>query len=274
MDTRDFEAMERNGWADPSIARTYADAFSHATAHVATALADAVQAGPELRVLDLCCGHGVVSGELVERGADVVGLDFSPAMVSLAEAAVPDAMFLQGDAMAMAFADGSFDAITIGFGVPHFPDPAKGLGEAARVLAPGGRLAFSIWYGAGRSGAFAWSFEAFAAHGDTSIPIPDGPDAHQLVDPALATAMLKDAGFDDITLRDVDSAIFVREPEDLFTAFYHGAVRAAERFSGQTQAVRDAVQADMADRARAEGAQVEGGWLVPAPSVVISAVRT
>ncbi len=60
--------------------------------------------------------------------------------------------------MAMTFPDQSFDAVSIGFGVPHFPDPQKGLREVARVLKPGGRLAFSIWRGKGSNGAFGLAF--------------------------------------------------------------------------------------------------------------------
>ncbi len=273
MDTTDFEAMERSGWADPSIARTYADAFANATQLVATELADSVNAASGLNVLDLCTGHGVVAAELVARGAEVTGLDFSPAMVSLAEVAVPDAMFVQGDAMAMAFARASFDAVTIGFGVPHFPDPANGLAEAARVLKPGGRLAFSIWYGAGSDGSFSWCFEAFGRHGDASVPMPEGPDAHQLADRAFAEAMVTKAGFGDVSFKDVPSELLIAHPDDLFDTFYKGAVRAAERFSGQTQSVRQAVRADLAERAAKDGRQGDGVWFVPAPSVVVSAVR-
>lgn len=273
MDTSDFEAMERDGWANPSIAQTYARAFANATEYVAQELAHTLAPKSDDHVLDLCCGHGVVSKALLNAGAQVTGLDFSAAMVSLAEANVPDAMFLQGDAMAMGFGDATFDAVAIGFGVPHFPDPQRGLKETARVLKPGGKLAFSIWYGSTRNGAFGWSFDSFARLGDASIPMPAGPDAHQLVDPKLAEQMLTQAGFENMQMQDVPSQLWVAEPEDLFEAFYEGAVRAAERFSNQTQEVRDAVKGDLAERVRREGQQTETGWLVPQPSVVISATR-
>ena len=103
IDTSDFEKMEREGWSKPSIARGYADGFEMATRLVAKKLSDAVLAGPNTKVLDLCTGHGVVAAELVARDANVTGLDFSEPMVELARSAVPKARFVKGDAMAMGF---------------------------------------------------------------------------------------------------------------------------------------------------------------------------
>lgn len=266
-----FEKMERDGWGDPAIAKGYATGFDVASRRVAKGLADAVHAGPKDHVLDLCTGHGAVAAELLARGALVTGLDFSEAMIKLAKTNVPKATFVQGDAMAMAFADNSFDAVTIGFGVPHFPDPERGLAEAARVLKPGGRIAFSIWRGKGSKGSFDWLFDAVGRLGDPSVKLPDGPDAHMLVDLDIAAPMLTRAGFDKVTLSDVASELGVLTPEHLFDAFDQGAVRAASLLSGQDAARRDAIRADLATRTRAEGVKTGTGYLVPAPSVVISA---
>lgn len=271
-DTDAFEKMEAEGWSDPAIAKGYADGFAAATRVVARRLSEAVQAGRGMRVLDLCTGHGVVAAEILARGSSVVALDFSPAMIALARSAAPEAQFVQGDAMAMEFADNSFDAVTIGFGVPHFPDPARGLAEAARVLKPGGRLAFSIWQGKGSEGAFGWLFEAVGRLGDPLVTLPPGPDAHLLADSAIAGPMVTDAGFADVHLVDVATELAVHTPEALFDAFDRGAVRAASLLGGQSADRREAIRADLAARTRSDGIRHEDGYRVPAPSVIVSAV--
>ena len=273
IDTSDFEKMEREGWSKPSIARGYADGFEMATRLVAKKLSDAVLAGPNTKVLDLCTGHGVVAAELVARDANVTGLDFSEPMVELARSAVPKARFVKGDAMAMEFANQSFDAVTIGFGVPHFPDPVRGLVEAARVLKRGGRIAFSIWHGKGSKGSFGWLFDAVGRLADPLITLPEGPDAHVLVDFDLAKSTVETAGFTDVTLVEVDSNLSVSSPEALFDLFDGGAVRTASLLSRQPAPRRDAIRNDLAMRTKSDGKKVEQGYLVPAPSVVVSAVR-
>lgn len=272
-DTNDFEKMERDGWAKPEIAQGYADGFKMATEHVAQALSDAVEAGPNTRVLDLCTGHGVVAAALLARGADVIGLDFSAAMISLAQRAAPGATFMKGDATATGFSDHSFDAVTIGFGVPHFPNPAHGLSEAARILRPGGRLAFSIWHGKGSAGAFGWLFDAVGRLGDPTVTLPAGPDAHMLVERAIAVLMLTDAGFVDVEITEIATELVVQTPEALFDVFDQGAVRAASLLGSQPVAQRDVIRADLAARTASEGIACAEGYRVPAPCVIVSAVR-
>lgn len=272
-DTRDFEKMERIGWGDPAIAKGYADGFELATRHVAHVLADAVDAGPNNTVLDLCTGHGVVASELANRGSKVCGLDFSAPMITLAKSAAPNATFVQGDAMALDFEDESFDAVTIGFGVPHFPDALRGLAEAARVLKPNGKIAFSIWRGKGSDGSFGWLFDAVGRLADPSITLPNGPDAHALVDAEVAQPIVEAAGFSDIKLTDIASELSVQTPEALFDLFDGGAVRTASLLSRQPSVNRVAIREDLAHRVRREGVQRGTSYVVAAPSVVISAIR-
>jgi demethylmenaquinone methyltransferase/2-methoxy-6-polyprenyl-1,4-benzoquinol methylase len=92
------------------------------------------------RVLDACCGTGDLAIGARMRGADVVGLDFSPAMLERARRKDPSIEWVQGDALALPFPDASFDAATVGFGVRNVADLEAGLRELRRVLRDGGRL--------------------------------------------------------------------------------------------------------------------------------------
>jgi demethylmenaquinone methyltransferase / 2-methoxy-6-polyprenyl-1,4-benzoquinol methylase len=97
-------------------------------------------ARPGARVLDACCGTGDLALASARLGAEVTGLDFSEPMLERARRKAPDLDWVQGDALALPFADASFDGATVGFGVRNLEDLEAGLRELRRVLRPGGRL--------------------------------------------------------------------------------------------------------------------------------------
>jgi demethylmenaquinone methyltransferase/2-methoxy-6-polyprenyl-1,4-benzoquinol methylase len=100
------------------------------------------------RALDVCCGTGDLALELAEHvgpSGTVVGCDFSRPMLELARAKsverwATNVRFEFADALELPYEDGSFDAVTVGFGVRNLADLDRGLAEMARVLKPGGRL--------------------------------------------------------------------------------------------------------------------------------------
>lgn len=96
---------------------------------------------PGDRVLDACCGTGDLAVEAERHGGRVVGLDFSEPMLERARRKSGAIEWVQGDALALPFGDGEFDAATVGFGVRNLADLEGGLRELARVLRPGGKLA-------------------------------------------------------------------------------------------------------------------------------------
>lgn len=100
----------------------------------------AVAARPGQRVLDIAAGTGTSSQAFAQRGAQVVACDFSLGMLRVGRQRLPELPFVAGDAMALPFADHSFDAVTISFGLRNIHDPAAGLREMRRVTRPGGTL--------------------------------------------------------------------------------------------------------------------------------------
>jgi demethylmenaquinone methyltransferase / 2-methoxy-6-polyprenyl-1,4-benzoquinol methylase len=109
--------------------------------------ADLAAVGPGSRVLDVATGTGDLALELARRvapGGEVVGADFSEAMLELARtkaaAADVEVRFEAANALSLPYADVEFDAATVGFGARNFSDLEAGLREMTRVVRPGGRV--------------------------------------------------------------------------------------------------------------------------------------
>ncbi len=153
----ELEAAQVRGMFD-GVARVYDVLNSAMTAGLhhrwRERAADLARVGPGSRVLDVATGTGDLAFELARRVApdgEVVGSDFSEGMLARARAKAAGAgqraqaaggrvRFEWGDALALAYADDSFDAATVGFGARNFADLAGGLREMARVVRPGGRV--------------------------------------------------------------------------------------------------------------------------------------
>jgi demethylmenaquinone methyltransferase/2-methoxy-6-polyprenyl-1,4-benzoquinol methylase len=100
----------------------------------------AVDARPGQRVLDLAAGTGTSTAPFAAAGASAVACDFSLGMLREGRRRQPGLPFVAGDATRLPFADDSFDAVTISFGLRNVVDPERALGELLRVTRPGGRL--------------------------------------------------------------------------------------------------------------------------------------
>jgi len=100
----------------------------------------ALDVGPGDRVLDVAAGTGTSSIAIAKTGADVVACDISTGMRAVAQQRFPDLEYVVADALDLPFADQSFAAVTMSFGLRNVPDPAACLRELLRVTRPGGRL--------------------------------------------------------------------------------------------------------------------------------------
>jgi len=109
-------------------------------------VAGTVDAGPGQLVLDLAAGTGTSSRAFTAAGARCVACDFSLGMLRVGARRPADPAsalglrFVAGDALALPFADGAFDAVTISFGLRNVADTGQALGELLRVTRPGGKL--------------------------------------------------------------------------------------------------------------------------------------
>lgn len=101
---------------------------------------DAVGAVPGELVLDLAAGTGTSSEPYADAGIGVVACDFSLGMLRIGKRRRPDIDFIAGDAANLPFADDSFDACTISFGLRNINEPRVALTEMLRVTKPGGTL--------------------------------------------------------------------------------------------------------------------------------------
>lgn len=103
----------------------------------------ALNALPNEKILDLAAGTGTSSAAIAASGAQVVAADFSPGMLAVGRKKHgnnPLIEFIEADATILPFADNSFDATTISFGLRNVQQPELALKEMLRVTKPGGRL--------------------------------------------------------------------------------------------------------------------------------------
>lgn len=118
-------------------------------------MCDEIPVYAEQRVLDIGCGSGNTAMAAARRRAQVTAIDPVAKLLDVAKArAAVDKLEIQwheGTAESLPFADASFDLALSTFGMIFSTEPAKAVAEAARVLAPGGRLAFTSWTEGGQT---------------------------------------------------------------------------------------------------------------------------
>jgi len=138
---------------------------------------------PGLRWLDVGCGNGAFTEMIIQRcaPASVDGIDPSEGQLAFARSqpSLRSAAFHQGDAMALPFADDSFDVAVMPLVIFFVPDPAKGVAEMARVVRPGGVIAAYAWDMDG--GGFPYDALLTVLRAlDFSVPSPPSSDASRL----------------------------------------------------------------------------------------------
>jgi SAM-dependent methyltransferase len=268
-----FAEMERRSWSDATRASGYVQLFAPAPDQAIESLLDAVGADHDLKALDLCCGQGNVSEALLSRGCQVVGVDFSPAMLAFARQRARTATFIEADAQDLPFDDAEFDLVLSNLGVCHIPDQPRALAEARRVLHSGGRFAMTVWCGPESSPCFASVYAAIKEHGDPQICAPPGPDFHQFARRDVAAKLLSEARFSNIEVTTVDCAWNLNAPEELFEIYAKGTVRAAMLLSKQPPENLAAIRSALTTTVREKFSSGDR-WRVPVPAALVRAIAS
>jgi ubiquinone/menaquinone biosynthesis C-methylase UbiE len=152
-----------------------------------------VSPSPGDRILDAACGTGRYCRLFRERGADVVGVDFSEGMLGVARSRLPGVEFHWADlASSLPFPDGDFNKVNCAQALKHLPDVCRALREFSRVLRAGGTLTFSVTHPEMNWAGYELSFSpSFVLSAESDIY------PHRFCDyfEAIATAGLRVADF-------------------------------------------------------------------------------
>lgn len=269
-DFKEFGEAELKGWSEPETAKSYAEGFASAAEQCVADIVEASCVTEGSIALDVCCGQGIVAKGLAAAGAQVTGLDFSPAMLEIARQKVPALDLVQGDATSLPFEDNRFDAVTMGFGILHIPDAEAAIREAKRVLKPGGRFVYSVWESPQTSAAFRIVFGAIEKFGSKEVSMPPGPPLHAFADADHAFPILKAAGFSNPEMQSSDSAWEVSDPATPFDYFREGTVRGALLLRSQPDENASAIRTAIEQKVREEFGN-SAPWIIPIPAAVVSA---
>jgi SAM-dependent methyltransferase len=204
---------------------------------------------PGLRWIDIGCGNGAVTELLVERcaPAEVQGIDPSEAQIVFARGrpAMRLAEFRQGDAMALPFAEDTFDAALMALVIFFVPEPAQGVAEMVRVVRPGGPIATYAWDMLGGGFPYEPIWAEMRARGLAPL-MPPRADASRM---EALRELWTGAGLDAVETREITVQRTFADFEDFWsTGLLAATIRpmVAAMAPGDVEAMKQGVRARLA----------------------------
>jgi SAM-dependent methyltransferase len=269
MDPVKFRSFEHAGWQN--IPAQYHDAFGSLTTQAIVPLLDAADVKSGVKLLDIASGPGYVAAAAAKRGAVVLGVDFSAAMVDQAQRLHPGVDFREGDAEALPLGNALFDAAVMNYGILHLGRPEQALMEAHRVIRAGGRFAFTVWAKPEETIGFGIVLRAVEAHGEPRVELPQGPPFFRYSDPEECVRGLLVAGFESPSVHTVPQLWRLPALDSLFEFMKDGTVRTAGLLRAQKPTVlnkiRDAMREELQQYRKGDGVEL------PMPALLASAMK-
>ncbi|WP_338413757.1 class I SAM-dependent methyltransferase [uncultured Sphaerotilus sp.] len=209
---------------------------------------------PGARVLDVACGTGIVAREaapLVGEGGQVVALDMNPAMLAVGRSLPAPAGaaidWREGNAMALPFADRSFDTVLCQHGLQFFPDRVGALREIRRVLATGGRVQVMVLQALALHPVFEVLMTAVAHH--LELPIDAVMTPFDLPESEALRTLLVASGFPSAEVLPVSTTVRFPDAERFVPLAVASSAAAVPAFAQLTAPARaallDAVRLDV-----------------------------
>jgi SAM-dependent methyltransferase len=158
------------------------------------AVLDAAHVTSGRRLLDAGCGAGLLALLARLRGAEVAGLDASPALLEIARERLPGADLREGDLESLPFPDGSFDAVTAVNSIFYATDIDGAMRELVRVARPGGRVVVTTWGPPERSDFLRSVLPGLGALMPPPPPGVTPPHPGALAEPGALAGVLEQAG--------------------------------------------------------------------------------
>ena len=265
-----FKEFEHDAWQ--TVVDDYDASFSRLTQQSIPAILDILQVKPGTNLLDVACGPGYLAAAAQRLGAKASGIDFSAPMVERARAFHPEIAFTEGDAESLeSYADNSFDAVAMLFGILHLDRPEHALKAMHRVLKPGGRLAFTAWGAQPTVPGFAIPIQAIQLLGDPDVQLPPGPPFFYYSDPANCHDALTRCGYRDIGTKIVDQTWVFNSPDEFFQALLKGTARTGGMLKLQSPGRLASIKADIC--ASASAYLNNGKVVLPMPAHLVWAIK-
>jgi SAM-dependent methyltransferase len=279
---QDFRVASRQSWS--TVAPDWGELAAVVDRQLGVAadwMIDAAQLQEGQRVLELAGGPGTLSlmaASRVGMKGRVICTDFAEPMVDVARRRIAaggasNVECRVMDAEALDLGDGEVDVVLCRMGYMLMADPAAALRETARVLAPGGRLAFAVWSDAGSNPWAALPMQAVMRHLGAPPPPPGTPGLWALADEQRLGAMLEDVGLEQIRIEPLDDEVLYESIEHWFeqTSRLAGPIRALlGNLDGDARATIVQSMGDAASHYR----QADGGLAMPERILAGSAQRT
>jgi SAM-dependent methyltransferase len=199
----------------------------------------------QLRWLDVCCGSGVLTEAIVCRSAParVAGVDVSPQQIEFARShrASPDVSFETGDAMALPFANASFDVAVCGLGLNYVPKPERAVQEMRRATVSGSVIASYVWdYAEGAR--FLREFWDAAAAVDPEASAYDQARRFPLCSPEALQKLFEGAGMGEVLVHALDVPTRFADFDDYWQPLLTGQGSAPNYLAGRDESVQNAIR--------------------------------